>query len=369
MAKENSPAGVKHAGGAEAVARRGAGQPEQAEHQRHFHGENGERRAGEKAEMGRDQVTIDRHADRHEEQAHQQAAKRLDIGLELVAEVRFGQKHPGKEGAERHGHADRLHQHGRAEHDEQRRGGERFTRPGAGQQAKQRIKRVMAGEQDEGQSRESLRQANQGFAHGAGERVAAAKQGNQRQRRGDGDVLRQQDGKGAPSIGGLRIAALLQQVHGDGGGRKGQGYARRRRAEKTQVQEFFGGEADDRGGQDHLAEPDHANVAPHGAQPRRLERQADQKQQQHHAELGNVQGQARVGDKAEAGWTDRHAGGEIADHRSEAGNAKHGRENHRRAKKNQDRDEKARLGGQVGHGALGRSGWGGRTAPTFRLKP
>ena len=337
---------------AEAVARRRAGQPEQSEHQRHFHGENGETRGGKKAEMVRDQVAIDRHADRHEEQAHQQPAKRLDIGFKLVAKVGFGQKHPGQKGAERHGHANRLHEHGRAEHDEQRRGGERFTRPGAGQQTKQRIERVMAREKDEGQSRESLRQADQGLAHGAGERVAAAKQGDQRQHRGHGDVLRQQHGKGAPSIGCLRIAALLQQMHGDGGGGKGQRYARRRRAEKTQAQELFGGEADDRGGQDHLAEAHHANVAPHGAQPRRLERQADQKQQQHHAKLGNVQGEVRVGDEAEARWTDRHAGGEIADHRPKAGNAKHGRENDRRAEKNQDRDEKARLGSQVGHGAF-----------------
>ena len=86
---------------------------------------------------------------------------------------------------------------------------------------------------------------DQRVVHGAGERRrAAAKQGDQRQHRRHGDVLRQQHGEGAPAIGGLRIAALLQQLHGDGGGRKGQRYARRQRAEKAQVQEFFGGEAD-----------------------------------------------------------------------------------------------------------------------------
>ena len=56
---------------------------------------------------------------RHEEQAHQQAAKRLDVGFELVAEIGFGQQDARQEGAERHGHADRLHQNGGAEHDEQ----------------------------------------------------------------------------------------------------------------------------------------------------------------------------------------------------------------------------------------------------------
>ena len=45
----------------------------------------------------RDQVAINRHADRHEEQAHQQAAKRLDIGFELVAEIGFGQQHARRE--------------------------------------------------------------------------------------------------------------------------------------------------------------------------------------------------------------------------------------------------------------------------------
>ena len=49
---------------------------------------------------------VDRHADAHEEQAEQDAAERLDVGLELMAEVRFGEEHAGEEGAHGHRQAD-----------------------------------------------------------------------------------------------------------------------------------------------------------------------------------------------------------------------------------------------------------------------
>ena len=56
----------------------------------------------------------------HEEQAEQHAAERLDIGFELMPEVRLGQEQPGQERAHRHREPDLLHQQRRAEHHEQR---------------------------------------------------------------------------------------------------------------------------------------------------------------------------------------------------------------------------------------------------------
>ena len=71
---------------------------------------------------------VERHADAEEEQAEQQPAERLDVGLELVAEGRFGEEHAGEEGAHRHRQAADLHGERRAEHDEQRRRGHDLAR-------------------------------------------------------------------------------------------------------------------------------------------------------------------------------------------------------------------------------------------------
>ncbi len=71
----------------------------------------------------RDDAEVERHADREEEQSEQDAAKRLDVGFELMPERRFGQQHAGDECAHRHRQAAPLHEQRGAEHDQQRRSG------------------------------------------------------------------------------------------------------------------------------------------------------------------------------------------------------------------------------------------------------
>ena len=55
----------------------------------------------------------------------------------------------------------------------------------------------------------------------------------------------------------------------------------------------------------------------HDPQPRRLQLQADDEQQQHHAEFGEVQDGLDVVDQAEHRWPDHDARREIAKHRAE----------------------------------------------------
>ena len=93
---------------------------------------------------------VDRHADAHEEQREQQAAERLDVGFELVAVGRFGEQHAGEERAERHRHADDLHQQRGAEHDEQRGRGHHLARAGPGEQAEERIEQIAPGDHQRG---------------------------------------------------------------------------------------------------------------------------------------------------------------------------------------------------------------------------
>ena len=209
---------------------------------------------------------------------------------------------PGQEGAERHRHADRLHQHGGAEHDQQRCGGEDFAGAGARQQAKQRIERAMAGQNDEGQRGESFRQVDQRLVHRAGHRGGAAAEKR--------DGRQQRARRRCPAPAGRRRRA-------------GHSLSARRRAPRVAAwrwpwrkrpaprrsptapnalrpKSFQAAKPIGRAVIDHLAHAHEHDVAAHGAQPRRLERQADQEQQQHHAELGYVEGHARVGDQRRA---------------------------------------------------------------------
>ena len=71
---------------------------------------------------------VDRHADGDEEEAEQQALERFDVGLEFAPVFALGKQHAGEEGTERHRQADRLHQRGRRDHQQQRCRGEDFGR-------------------------------------------------------------------------------------------------------------------------------------------------------------------------------------------------------------------------------------------------
>ena len=68
----------------------------EAEHQRH-----------DQQRPVREQAEVDRHADRDEEQAQQQALERLDVGLQRVAILGAREQHAGQERAQRHRDAGR----------------------------------------------------------------------------------------------------------------------------------------------------------------------------------------------------------------------------------------------------------------------
>ena len=165
-------------------------------------------------------LQVDGHADAHEEQREQQAAERLDVGFELVAVGRFREQHAGEERAERHRHADDLHQQRGAEHDQQRGRGHHLARAGPGEQAEERIEQIAPGEHQRGDRGGDQRGRACGLGH-AQLRARLAGRGHQRhqrEQRHDRHVLEQQDREGALAVVLLQVAALLQDAQRDRGG-------------------------------------------------------------------------------------------------------------------------------------------------------
>lgn len=74
---------------------------------------------------------------RQEEQAEQDASKRLDISFELMAECGLGQQHAGQECAHGHRQAAQFHQQRGAQHDEQCGRGHHFAGMRRGQKTEQ----------------------------------------------------------------------------------------------------------------------------------------------------------------------------------------------------------------------------------------
>ena len=124
----------------------GAGDPRDAVDDQHLQDHVGRHADRDELPVGGDHPKIERHADAEEEEAEQQPAERLDVGLELVTEGTFGEEDAGEEGAHGHREPAGLEQDCRPEDDQE--GGRRhhLARAEAGEQAEHRIEQVAAGE-------------------------------------------------------------------------------------------------------------------------------------------------------------------------------------------------------------------------------
>ena len=91
---------------------------------------------------------VDADTDGHEEEAQQQALERLDIGLDLVAELRVGQHDPGHKGAKRGRQANQHHQKGDAQHDQQRKEGRHFGQASSMDKAEHRARQEVSRQHD-----------------------------------------------------------------------------------------------------------------------------------------------------------------------------------------------------------------------------
>ena len=160
---------------------------------------------------------VERHADAEEEQAEQDAAERLDVDLELMPEARFRQHHAGEERAHRHRQAAHLHHERRAEHHQQRGRRHHLARLRVGEHAEHRIEQPAAGREQrrDGGERDADREPARA---GGGLRRRRRQERHQRQQRHDREVLQQQDRDQPLALWRRGVAALLQDLHHDGGG-------------------------------------------------------------------------------------------------------------------------------------------------------
>ncbi len=162
--------------------------------------------------------------------------------------------------------------------------------------------------------------------------LVGPEQRQQRDQRNDGEILEQQDRERAPSARTAQFSALAEPGEDD---RRG-GH---RQAEPDDDRGLPGlTERDgDRGNRDSREQDLRAAQTEHRLaqrpQPRRLELESDQEQQQHHAQLGDVQRGFGVADEAEAPRADDRARGEIAEHRAQLQPPEQRDDDHRRTQK------------------------------------
>ena len=259
-----------------------------------------------------EETQVDRHSHGDEEQPQQQALERVDVELQLVAVFAFGEHHPGEEGAERHGQAHRVGEHRAADHQQQREADEDLAQARLGDVLQHRAHQHAPGEHQRGD--EARRLGGVAPAEGIG---LAAEEAEREQQRDHRQVLEQQHRERGLAARRLQQVLLRERGEADGGRGHGDAHAgdhadHQRLAEQLRDARHRGD------GDRHLYRAEAEDRAAQRPEALRVQFEADQEQQQHHAELGEVQHRLRLRDQAQAPGTDRHAGDEIAEHRAEA---------------------------------------------------
>ncbi len=295
-----------------AVERLGVGRPQDAGHEIDadgLHEHVGEHAGNDEGPFASDHRQVERHAHAEKEQPEQDAAERLDIGFELVAEGQLGQQHPRQEGPQRHGEAAELHQERGAEHNQQGGGRHHLAGLSGRQDAKQRVEQPHASRDQTGQRRRADGHADPGGVGRRGGRI----EGHERQQRHDGEVLQQEDGHHLLAVRRGGIAPLVEHLDDDGGGRQHKSHGGNEGDQGAQPS----GNADE--GQQRAAHGDLGSAQPENLpaqapEPGRLHLQADDEQEHHHAQLGDMQNGLRIGEQAKAIGPDQQPAGQVAEH-------------------------------------------------------
>jgi hypothetical protein len=307
---------------------RGAEQPGQAEQDQELQRHQAQHQADQHQGLAGHQLQVDAGPDGDEEQAQQQAPERLDVGLQLAAELALGQHHPGQEGAEGGRQADGLHDAGHPDHDQQGGGGEDLAQAGLGDEAEDRPHQIAAaadhgahgGEHRQalGPGRQVGDQAGAAVAGGLGVDGGAMGQGRQQgEHRDHRQVLQQQDPEGGASDRALPQALLVEGLQHDGGGRHGQHHPDRQGRLPGQAQQHRDA-GDGQRGADDLGAAEAEDRLAHVPQGRGLDLQPDQEQQDDHAELGELHDVGLLADQRQGERPDHHAGDQVAQHRAQA---------------------------------------------------
>ena len=223
-----------------------------------------------------------------------------------------GEHHAGEKRAERHRQPDPFHQRGGAENEQQRKADEHFAQAGFGYVAQHRAHQQPAGDNQQRDHAERLRRARPLQRLGLG-----AEQADDEEQRDHGQVLEQQHRER-----GLAARRRQQVLLGEGrktdGGRGHRESHPGDRADGERLPERDADAGDRRDGRHDLHAAEAEDRAPQRPDALRVELQTDEKEQEHDAELGELQYGLRVRDEAQAPRPDRHAGDQVAEHRAQA---------------------------------------------------
>ena len=151
--------------------------------------------------------------------------------------------------------------------------------------------------------------------HGAaGELRADAAWRDQRQRgehRQHGKVLEQQDAEGGAAVRRFQLAALGEQLQHQRRGGQREAEADEPGGDRLAARASQAATPSSSRAQQHLADAQSEHDAPHHPQARGLQLQADDEQQQHDAELGEIHDAGHILHQAQAPRSDDQPGGDI----------------------------------------------------------
>ena len=249
-------------------------------------------------------VELDQHPDRHEEQRNEDVAEGQELRHRLVGVVGLRDDEAGEErpqcerspdrlGAER---GERAHENDRDE--------EQLAASGL-QDLGEDARHDRTG-RDEHSDHDECRLA-EGDDEPGGAPGGASREERQREHHGhDAQVLEDQDARGEPAVGGVDVTFLGEQLQDDcGAGQRGQ-----EAKEQGHLPSRRPGRGDGcrgRHGEPHLARAGDGDLAPHLSEPAERELDPDREEEQDHAYFGEALDPMHVGDEAERVGPEQHA--------------------------------------------------------------
>jgi hypothetical protein len=254
------------------------------------------------------------HSHRHEEEPEEKPLERLDVGLELVPELGIGEQQAGEECAERHRELEPLHDH-RGGHDEQQRGGGEDLGAAVAGDELQSGTHDDASDDDECDDRRYCFYGDDPAVRGFFD-SRVCEQREQREERNHHDVLEQEHREGFTSVVCADLPALRERSQDERRRRHGDAEARHERSLPREPQPRPG-EPERKRGERDLRATEAEHQAAHAPEPRGLELEAHEKQQQRDTEFREAERFFGVGDDSEPPRAEHHARSEITQDRAE----------------------------------------------------
>ena len=237
-----------------------------------------------------DHAQVERHADGEEEEAEQQAAKRLDIRFKLMAETRIRKQDPGEERAHRHRQPAQFQQLPRTEYDQER-CRHHLARLAAGEQAESRVEQPVADRHQQRDAGERLADAQPQRCRAL--RMLRREEGDEGEQRHNQQILEEEDGDHFLPAWRGQFMALAEDGHDDGGRSEDKpGGADEGNLPGKAVEDADGGQQHRR--QHHLHAAEAENLAAQMPEVRGLHFQPDDEEKNHHPELGDVQNRGGI---------------------------------------------------------------------------